>query len=473
MGVVCFLAAAPLSAQDIEKEFEEFEKEQQAEYGDFKNKADAEFELFLRETWKKYDASTPVSAPVRPEPLEPVVFVKEKPEMLPVTIKPVAMKTPVPGSYKPALVKVPVPKPERNIRRTPINFYGTDLEVATDVIEHFSLAGIKEADVADAWRGLCRKDYEQLLSDCIALKKDKKLSDWAYVLFTKRIGEQLYGKERTDDIAFLQMFLLNKSGYKVRLGKIDGNLKLMYATADMVYAAPFLMMNGDKYYVFEPKPKGSTTIYTYSQDFADAENLVCLSIQSVPVFTMDARSRTLSSSDGQLKVQIAVNKNLMDFYQDYPQCDIVIHYKAPMSEELRSSLYQQLKKAVEGKSQKDAANLLLNFVQTAFQYKTDGEQFGYEKPNFPDETFYYPYCDCEDRAMLYSVLVRDLVGLETVLLDYPNHVATAVRFTEQVTGDAVVLDGDRKYLICDPTYIGASIGTCMEQYKDIRPEVIP
>lgn len=163
----------------------------------------------------------------------------------------------------------------------------------------------------------------------------------------------------------------------------------------------------------------------------------------------------------------------MDFYRDYPQRDLAIHYKAPMSEELRSSLYQQLKKAVEGKSQKDAANLLLNFVQTAFQYKTDGEQFGYEKPNFPDETFYYPYCDCEDRAMLCSVLVRDLVGLETVLLDYPNHVATAVRFTEQITGDAVVLHGNTKYLICDPTYICASIGTCMEQYKDIRPEVIP
>lgn len=474
MGVVCFLAAAPLCAQDIEKEFEAFEKKQQTEYGDFKNKADAEFELFLRETWKKYDASTPIPAPVRPEPVEPVVFVKEKPEMLPVTIKPGALKIPAPESrYKPALVKVPVAVPGRKIRRTPINFYGTNLEVATDRIEHFSLSGSKEADVADAWKELCGKDYEPLLSDCLTLKKEKKLNDWAYLLFTKRIGELLYGEERRNDIAFLQMFLLNKSGYKVRLGKIDGDLKLMFATADNVYAAPFLVMNGDKYYVFESDSKGATTVYTYSQDFADAENLISLNIRSIPAFEMEEQSRTLSSSGGQLKVQVAVNKNLMDFYHDYPQCDLVIHYKAPMSEELRSSLYPQLKKAIEGKSQKDAANLLLNFVQTAFRYKTDGEQFGYEKPNFPDETFYYPYCDCEDRAMLYSALVRDLMGLETVLLDYPNHVATAIRFTEQVTGDAIVPEEGTNYLICDPTYIGASIGTCMEQYKDIRPEVIP
>lgn len=298
------------------------------------------------------------------------------------------------------------------------------------------------------------------------------MSDWAYLLFTKRIGEQLYGKERTGEVVFLQMFLLCKSGYKVRLAKIDDGLKLMIATAGTVYATPFLKMDGDKYYVFEPNPKGSKSLYTYRQNFADAKNLVCLNIERIPEFSVEEQERELSPSGGALKVRTVVNKNLMDFYRDYPQCDVVIHYKTPMSEELRSSLYPQLKKAVEGKSQKDAANLLLNFVQTALQYKTDGDQFGYEKPNFPDETFYYPYCDCEDRAMLYSILVRDLLGLETILLDYPNHIASAVHFTENIPGDCVVLDDGTEFLVCDPTYIGAPIGMCMDQYKNVGPEVI-
>ena len=77
--VACFLSAMPLCAQDIEKEFEEFEKKQQAEFEEFKNKADAEFETFLRETWKKYDAFAPVPAPVRPEPPKPVIFDKARP----------------------------------------------------------------------------------------------------------------------------------------------------------------------------------------------------------------------------------------------------------------------------------------------------------------------------------------------------------------------------------------------------------
>lgn len=505
VSVAFLLSASSLYAQDIEKEFDDFAKQQQQEFEDFKNKADAEFETFLRETWKKYEAFAPVPAPERPEPPRPVEFDKSKPALPPVNIKPAAPKVPdapvpdvgdkvpvdvkrpdlpamenkpapgiyVPGKpYTPVLVEMPRVKPGSTVRRTPVNFYGTTFEVALDVAEDLSLRGNREADVADAWKSLCKKDYEQMVKDCMTIKKESSLSDWAYLLFTKQIGVQLYGAGNTNNIVFLQMFLLNKSGYKVKLAKIDDQLKLMVAPAGTIYGTPYLTMGGNKYYVFEPKPGGSMGIYTYRQDFADAKNLVCLNIEGVPAFSMNSVERSLTSSTGAVKVQTQVNKNLMDFYYDYPQCDVVIHYKTPMSEELRSALYAQLKTVIEGKSQKDAANILLNFVQTAFEYKTDGDQFGFEKPNFPDETFYYPYCDCEDRAMLYSTLVRDLLGLDTILLDYPNHIASAVRFSEEITGDYVVLDDGSKYLICDPTYIGAPIGMCMDQYKQVAPEII-
>lgn len=53
---------------DFEKEFDDFQKQQQKEFNDFKNKADADFETFLRETWVKFEAFDPLKAPVRPEP---------------------------------------------------------------------------------------------------------------------------------------------------------------------------------------------------------------------------------------------------------------------------------------------------------------------------------------------------------------------------------------------------------------------
>ena len=133
--------------------------------------------------------------------------------------------------------------------------------------------------------------------------------------------------------------------------------------------------------------------------------------------------------------------------------------------------FHHCKLTVQGKKQSEAANILINFVQTAFDYKTDGDQFGYEKPFFVDELFYYPYSDCEDRAVLYSYLVRTLMGLDVVLLEYPNHMATAVCFDENIDGDYITVSG-KKYIICDPTYIGASIGLAMSQFKNVAAKVL-
>jgi hypothetical protein len=61
--------------------------------------------------------------------------------------------------------------------------------------------------------------------------------------------------------------------------------------------------------------------------------------------------------------------------------------------------------------------------------------------------------------------------LEVVGLDYPAHIATAVRFNTEIAGDAITFQGKR-YIICDPTYINADVGNCMPQFKGISPNVI-
>lgn len=464
------LMLSSLHAQDIEKEFENFIKEQNTAFEQFKNKADADFENYLRQAWEEFEAFKPLETPVRPEPPQPVVFNPESPSSEPVSV-PVGEEV-VPEQYKPIEVDIPKVSPIQQLRRTPIVFYGSTFEIATESASELPWKGTAESDVADAWKYLCQNGYEALLSDCLSAKKRFHLNDWAYLLFAKAVGVQLYGADKTDQITFLQMFLLSKSGYKVRLAKIDDQLRLLVSTVEPMYGVPYLTMNDLRYYVFEPREGGSMKIYTYRHDFADAKNLISLRIDEVPALSGETADRTWKAEDSTWSVQTSVEKNLIDFYHDYPQCDVAVHYHTPMSGGLRSELYDQLKPAIAGKNQVEAASVLLHFVQTAFPYQTDGEQFGYEKPNFPDETFYYPYCDCEDRAMLYAVLVRDLLGLDAVLLDYPNHIASAVHFTEEVTGDYILLGEGNKYIICDPTYIGAPVGACMEQYKQVAPEII-
>ena len=72
---------------------------------------------------------------------------------------------------------------------------------------------------------------------------------------------------------------------------------------------------------------------------------------------------------------------------------------------------------------------------------------------------------------MYSIFVRELLGLDVVLLHYPGHLATAVCFDTDVSGDYMVMDGKR-YIVCAPTYINAGVGRAMPQFKQTAANVI-
>ena len=180
-----------------------------------------------------------------------------------------------------------------------------------------------------------------------------------------------------------------------------------------------------------------------------------------------------------MQVKVSADESLINFFVTYPSSMLDDNFctrwsfyaNTPMSERVKKQLYPSLKNAVQGKSQHEAANMLLNFVQTAFVYEYDDKVWGSDRAFFAEESLFYPYCDCEDRSILFSRLVRDLLGLKVLLVYYPGHLATAVHFTESVTGDYISLD-NQKYVVCDPTYIGAPVGATMPDMDNESAKVI-
>ena len=135
--------------------------------------------------------------------------------------------------------------------------------------------------------------------------------------------------------------------------------------------------------------------------------------------------------------------------------------KIPLSRMISPQLYWVM----------SAVERLLNWVQTSFVYEYDDKIWGRNRAFFPDETLYYPYCDCEDRSILFTRIVRDLLGLKCILVYYPGHLASAVCFTEHVSGGYIQVNGNR-YVVCDPTYIGASVGHTMPDMDNSSAKVI-
>ena len=143
----------------------------------------------------------------------------------------------------------------------------------------------------------------------------------------------------------------------------------------------------------------------------------------------------------------------------------------PLHKDVREQVMPLLAKSVRDRDEREAVSRLLNLVQTGFEYEYDEKVWGHDRPFFAEETLYYPFCDCEDRAILLSRLVRDLLGLRTLLVFYPGHLAMAVAFNEKVDGDYIVCQGQR-FVVCDPTYIGAPVGATMTGMDNAKATVV-
>ena len=236
-----------------------------------------------------------------------------------------------------------------------------------------------------------------------------------------------------------------------------------------------MILDEQKFYVvnFEQKEKLPLAIQTYEGNYPDADDLIDLRVTKAPLISKEIVERELRFKYKGETYILTVQYNLptAKYFENYPLTDLNIYFNAPLTNEANFSVISQLKDILEEKPEAEAVNILLRFVQTAFQYKTDDEQFGREKSFFSEETLFYPFCDCEDRSVFFSYLVRNLLGLKVIGLDYPGHIATAVKFNTDLEGDSVTFNNE-KYLVCDPTYVNANIGLCMPDFKDVIPKII-
>ena len=350
-----------------------------------------------------------------------------------------------------------------------VNFCGQKVYVDKSLKGVCSIGNMRENAIADAYEAMCKADYKVLVDDCRKVKKELNLNDWGIFLFVREASKTLCTDENAAVV--MQQFLLNELGYKSKMARrADRNQMLLFVAADcQVYGHPYFTKDGLNYYNLTSNE--SCQFYMCQEDSPKAKSKLNMQVNHAPALNAGMVNSVHKNRSGSVAVSVDVPKSLMEFYGSMPQCDYSVYVNAEVNPSVASKVLSTLAPLVNGKGEAEAANLLINFVQTGFQYATDQEQFGYEKPFFVEELFYYLYCDCEDRSVLYSYLVRNLLKLDVVLLDYPNHIATAVCFNENVSGDFVTVGG-KKYVVCDPTYIGASIGKAMPQFKNVAAKVL-
>lgn len=464
--------------------FNEYKAQRNAQFQAYKDSINKEFAKHIEQRWQDYQVFVGKRRPSKPEPQQlpvaPHDTVKQQPVQMPINnIIPVPETHPINQDIIEEESIAPMSDTNINhkvFQNVDVNFYMQ--KVNFDIPESYSqlmLENISEKMVAKFWTSLAEGKFEVCVNQFKQQRKDLHLNDWAVYDMITNLASEVFTRRYAEQTIYT-VFMLNQLGLNAKIGRSDNQLIVLIPAKNTIYAVAYALCDNEPYYIFSLYPKEQqvvASVSTYPVAFPKPTQALDMNINEPISFVRQASSVIYTTDFWGDEVPFQVNQNAIDFYGRYPQVDIEIYANAEMSDELKVWSDKQIKPIINDLDEYAAVSVILYYVQTAFDYATDIQQFGYEKPFFCEENFYYSKNDCEDRAILLSYLIRNLVGSKMVLLDYPDHIATAVAFKDDsmATGDYYQVN-NLKYYVCDPTYIGANIGESMPQYRKIKADVL-
>ena len=483
------------TAANDDADYQKWLQQEKTSLNEFRDARDKEFTSFLEKQWKEMEVfsgivrdptpkpaniptAKPLPIPVVPKPKVDTPLIKIVPAPIPVK-KPLPIIVKVPKIKPPKLPPVVKPKPIAQLpkgEKVNVSFFGNRLTFSIDPKFHQKFnSQINSKSISTHWSLLSTTKYEETIKQLSQYKAPLQLNDWGFSLLVNSLAQKIYPKSKDEQNLFT-WFVLLKSGYKARIAYNSAGIYILFPTEQKVYGAPYFTFNGSRYYSlgFDGLPQKISGVLTYDGDYPNTDSKFDMRLNKPLNTKVKEKNRKLSFRFKRKKynINVGLDKNVVSFFNTYPQLDIDLYFNSEVNKKIGTQLLTQLRPIINGKSEVDAINILLRFVQKAFKYKTDGKQFGKENYLFLEETIFYPYSDCEDRAVMFAWLARNLLNTDVVGVGYPGHIAAAVHIKSKVKGDSFMYDG-KKYIIADPTYINANMGQTMPNFRQHKPKVIP
>lgn len=430
-------------------------------FDDYKSNIDTKYSDYIRGIWEKYDAYAPFKLPQ--EDIIPVIYENQDTiikEEIPIKDNEIVV---IDGNDENEIIPPQINDDNDIIeeRLVVVDFYRTKIKVRYSNY-NISLDPLNNDSIAEVLELFQAIGTNNTVADCLRAKKDLCLCDWAYMNFVISMTKAIY--EDTNIAYLLSFYILDQSDYAVTIARGNGKIHLLFASNHEIYNYPYYLINDNMYYPLVDESNLNDLEICNLNNFN--KKVVSLDIDYEQNFNTDNLHNRVVEINNTNQIPITFNDNVLDFYSSYPTSRIdgndmtrwAIYAQTPIDELTRRSLYSYLNILIDGKEQIEAANILLNFVQTSFKYEYDDIIWGQDRAFFAEESLAYPYCDCEDRSILFSHIIRDLLGLDVALVYSPGHLFAAVNFTVPVEGAYFQIE-NRKFFICEPTCLdGAPVG---------------
>ena len=448
--VLCFFPWIAFSQGRLfdDDNFDSFFDDAGQQFDDNLEKEWQAFEQFLEKEWEQFE----IQAGIRPyresKPQDPPALQRAADE--PIQLNPV---DPGGGStqassgsgestpqFRPAMSRPGVSK-------TVVSWLGSDwvFEGAQELAARMPRASTATEDVVRAsWESLTTPPGSSgtsaggtaanvrlafLSTQLLEYREAYRLNDWAVLLLADRLTDALFGPASgasgasgaSPGRSIFLWALLRQARMDVRLGLANGRAFLFFASRSTVHETPFLTLDSRRYFLFEAANSSHTgatsasqrRYRTYSEPGA-ATSLRPVDFDlSEPIFFGETRflSKSFTYNGQVYKIDIPLHASSLELMAQYPQTEFAIFLGAGMSEETAAALKAQFSDLLTGLSPEQAINVLLRFVQTAFEYQTDDENYGRENYLFAQETLTAAASDCEDRVALMAWLVANVLEL--------------------------------------------------------------
>lgn len=471
-----FISVQGCFAQDdYRRSFSDFSSSTRRQYRDYSEEAEREFVKALQANWEAFNVfDAQVRVPVKPasDTLVPACSVENR--QIDITgVKANYRKEARSSRTTDAVYSTDGPNHGRNdLLYVSFDFYGVNVRCAVPSAYKSSLRlnSISEDAVSSFWGLLYQKGVSAMASSIRRSKNELNLNDWALFEFVGALSNAVFPENARAEKAVFTVFCMNRMGLNCKVARAGSSLIPLFAADQEIYGRKYIEVDQVKYYIADADANVSK-LNTYSAQMPHVSVNMDLAVASNPkIGNGDDMLQTMNSSVLGESFSLPVNGSLISFYGGYPQTDVNVYAGAEPDSCFSQAVVDSIKPGLAGKSGVEALNTLLSFVQKDFRYRTDTDQFGKEKPYFIEENFVYPYNDCEDRAVLFTFLVRKILGYDCILLQYSDHVNCAVRIDGEADG-YFVRRGDSKYYVCDPTCQGAEVGMSGKDYR-VKPQKI-
>jgi hypothetical protein len=469
------LLATLFAASVYANEYQEWLQMQQSGYSTYKKSLDQEFSDMLKKDWESFQQMSNPSPYVKPKPKEipkiqeievPTKEIRTSPKVI---IKPLEEKTvQQPAKKIEKLISV-----KKEIPSVNLDFFGNSLKFNMDERMKFHLAKIDKEIIIAFWDKLSGLKNNLLINQIKQTQKALQLNDWGTYQLVFKLGQNFYNDENSATL--FVWYIFTKLGFDTKVGYNTNKIYLLSTTKQKLYQVAYYTLQKKRYYILTPTGKAQSIgkIYTYTGNYPKANQKISFDFKKEILLTANRQTKKLhfSYNGENYSFPVEYSSSLVDFYRTFPQSDYQIYYKMDQSTLLTQTMLEKISKMIENKTELEAVNLILRLVQKSFAYQTDQQQFDYEKVMFPEETINYPYSDCEDRSIIFTYIVKKLLGLDVVGIKYKDHMSAAVSFSSRVSGDGFRYKG-KIFIMTDPTYINANSGMTMPQYKNSKFEII-